>query len=82
MASDGKFLGVIELNDILKPGIKDRINDLHKMNIETVMLTGDDEVTAAYFAREAGIDDLLPTASRRISTTGLSWKRKGKEWWQ
>ncbi|WP_287961162.1 potassium-transporting ATPase subunit KdpB [Acidiplasma sp.] len=59
VASDGKFLGVIELNDILKPGIKDRINDLHKMNIETVMLTGDDEVTAAYFAREAGIDDFI-----------------------
>ncbi len=59
VAENGKFIGVIELNDILKPGIKDRIDDLHKMNIETVMLTGDDEVTAAYFAREAGIDDYI-----------------------
>ncbi len=59
VASDGKFIGVIELNDILKPGIRDRIEDLHKMNINTVMLTGDDEVTAAYFAREAGIDEYI-----------------------
>jgi len=59
VASNGRFIGVIELNDILKPGIKDRINDLHKMNIDTVMLTGDDEVTAAYFAREAGIDEYI-----------------------
>ena len=59
VASDGKFIGVIELNDILKPGIRDRIEDLHKMNISTVMLTGDDEVTAAYFAREAGIDEYI-----------------------
>ncbi len=59
VASAGKFIGVIELNDILKPGIRDRIEDLHKMNIRTVMLTGDDEVTAAYFAREAGIDQYI-----------------------
>ena len=59
VASGGKFIGVIELNDILKPGIRDRIEDLHKMNINTVMLTGDDEVTAAYFAREAGIDEYI-----------------------
>lgn len=59
VASDGRFIGVIELNDMLKPGIKDRINDLHKMNIDTVMLTGDDEVTAAYFAKESGIDEYI-----------------------
>ncbi|AAT42741.1 potassium-transporting ATPase subunit KdpB [Picrophilus oshimae] len=56
---DNKFLGVIELNDTLKPGIRDRIEDLKKMNIKTVMLTGDDEVTAAYFASQAGIDEYI-----------------------
>ncbi len=60
---NGKFLGVIELNDMLKPGIKDRLSALHRMNIKTIMCTGDDEVTASYIARESGIDEFVANAT-------------------
>ncbi len=63
VAKDGTFLGVIELNDMLKPGIKDRINELHKMEIKTVMCTGDDEITAAFMSRESGIDNYVANST-------------------
>ena len=55
-------LGVIELKDIVKGGIRDRFNQLKAMGIRTVMITGDNPLTAAAIAREAGVDDFLAEA--------------------
>ncbi len=60
---DGSFIGVIELNDMLKPGIRERIEELKKMEIKTIMCTGDDEVTAAYMARESGIEHFIANST-------------------
>ena len=59
VVKNGEFSGVIELNDLLKPGIKQRLEGLKKMNIKTIMCTGDDETTAAFIARESGIDEYV-----------------------
>jgi len=56
-------LGVIELKDIVKTGIKDRFGELRRMGIETVMITGDNKITAAAIAAEAGVDDFLAEAT-------------------
>ena len=56
-------LGVIELKDIVKGGIRDRFNQLRSMGIKTVMITGDNPLTAAAIAREAGVDDFLAQAT-------------------
>lgn len=60
---NGEFSGVIELNDMLKPGIKQRLERLKKMNIKTIMCTGDDETTAAYIAHESGIDEYVANST-------------------
>ncbi|WP_277183957.1 potassium-transporting ATPase subunit KdpB [Caballeronia sp. BR00000012568055] len=62
---DGKSraLGVIELKDIVKGGIKERFAELRKMGIKTVMVTGDNRLTAAAIAAEAGVDDFLAEAT-------------------
>lgn len=60
---NGRFLGVIELNDVLKPGIKERLDSLKRMNIKTIMCTGDDEITAQYIARESGIDEYVANST-------------------
>lgn len=56
-------LGVIHLKDIVKGGLKDRFNQLRKMGIKTVMITGDNPLTAAAIAAEAGVDDFLAQAT-------------------
>ena len=62
--SDGKqVLGVVELKDIVKVGIKDRFGELRRMGIKTVMITGDNRLTAAAIAAEAGVDDFLAEAT-------------------
>jgi K+-transporting ATPase ATPase B chain len=58
-----KVLGVIELKDIVKGGIKERFAELRRMGIETVMVTGDNRLTAAAIAAEAGVDDFLAEAT-------------------
>ncbi len=58
-----KVLGVIELKDIVKGGIKERFAELRRMGIKTVMVTGDNRVTAAAIAAEAGVDDFLAEAT-------------------
>ncbi len=58
-----RVLGVIELKDIVKGGIKERFAELRKMGIKTVMVTGDNRVTAAAIAAEAGVDDFLAEAT-------------------
>ncbi len=63
VAVDGRLQGVIELKDIVKPGIRDRFAALRQMGIRTVMITGDNKVTAAAIATEAGVDDFLAQAT-------------------
>jgi len=63
VAKDGKLLGVIYLKDIVKGGIRERFNELRRMGIRTVMITGDNPLTAAAIAAEAGVDDFLAQAT-------------------
>jgi K+-transporting ATPase ATPase B chain len=60
---DGKLLGVIHLKDIVKGGIRERFGELRRMGIRTVMITGDNPMTAAAIAAEAGVDDFLAQAT-------------------
>ncbi|SFT41324.1 potassium-transporting ATPase subunit KdpB [Mesorhizobium sp. YR577] len=60
---DGRPLGVIHLKDIVKGGIKERFTELRRMGIRTVMITGDNPMTAAAIAAEAGVDDFLAQAT-------------------
>ena len=57
-----KVLGVIHLKDIVKGGLKDRFERFRAMGIKTVMITGDNRLTAAAIAREAGVDDFIAEA--------------------
>jgi K+-transporting ATPase ATPase B chain len=63
VAKDGKLLGVIHLKDIIKGGIRERFAELRRMGIRTVMITGDNPMTAAAIAAEAGVDDFLAQAT-------------------
>ena len=63
VSKDGKLLGVIYLKDIVKGGIRDRFATLRRMGIRTVMITGDNPLTAAAIAAEAGVDDFLAQAT-------------------
>jgi len=62
VAENEKVLGVIELQDIIKPGIHERFERLRKMGIKTVMVTGDNPLTAKYIAEKAGVDDFIAEA--------------------
>ncbi|HEY6257571.1 MAG TPA: potassium-transporting ATPase subunit KdpB, partial [Xanthobacteraceae bacterium] len=63
VARDGKLLGIIHLKDIIKGGIRERFAELRRMGIRTVMITGDNPMTAAAIAAEAGVDDFLAQAT-------------------
>jgi len=62
VAENGRALGVIHLKDVVKGGMKERFDQLRAMGIRTVMITGDNPLTAAAIAREAGVDDFLAEA--------------------
>lgn len=63
VAKNHKVLGVIELKDIVKEGVKERFADMRRMGIKTIMITGDNPLTAAAIAAEAGVDDFLAEAT-------------------
>jgi len=63
VAKNSRILGVIYLKDIVKNGVKERFDDLRKMGIKTIMITGDNPMTAAAIAAEAGVDDFLAEAT-------------------
>ena len=63
VAQDGKLLGAIFLKDVVKAGIRERFGELRQMGIRTVMITGDNPLTAAAIAAEAGVDDFLAQAT-------------------
>ena len=67
VAEKAKVLGVVELKDIVKGGIKERFAELRRIGIKTVMITGDNPLTAAAIAAEAGVDDFLAEAHPKRS---------------
>ncbi|MDB6091997.1 MAG: K+-transporting ATPase, subunit [Gammaproteobacteria bacterium] len=70
LVSDGpRVLGIIELKDIVKGGIKERFGELRRMGIKTIMITGDNPLTAAAIAAEAGVDDFLAEATPEAKLT-------------
>ena len=62
VSQDDFIIGVIELQDIIKPGIQERFDRLRKMGVKTVMVTGDNPLTAKYIAEKAGVDDYIAEA--------------------
>lgn len=69
VAKDHRVIGVIHLKDIIKDGVKEKFVDLRKMGIKTIMITGDNPVTAAAIAAEAGVDDFLAEATPETKLT-------------
>jgi len=63
VAKNNRVLGIIELKDVVKEGIKEKFEELRSMGIKTVMITGDNRLTAAAIAAEAGVDDFLAEAT-------------------
>ena len=63
VVDDGRVMGTVELKDIVKGGIKERFAELRRMGIKTIMITGDNKLTAAAIAAEAGVDDFLAEAT-------------------
>ena len=76
VSENGRLLGVVHLKDVVKPGIKERFAELRAMGIRTVMVTGDNPITAAAIASEAGVDDFLAEATPEDK---LAYIRKEQE---
>jgi K+-transporting ATPase ATPase B chain len=80
LVADGKdVLGVIHLKDVVKSGIKARLADLRKMGIKSVMVTGDNPLTAAAIATEAGVDDYIAEATPQIKLDYIRRMQTGGE---
>ena len=77
LAEGNRLLGVIHLKDVVKPGIKERFAALRAMGIRTVMVTGDNPVTAAAIASEAGVDDFLAEATPEDKLDYIRREQKG-----
>ncbi len=78
VARDAEILGVIHLKDIVKHGVKERFEDLRKMGIKTIMITGDNPMTAAAIAAESGVDDFLAEATPESKLAMIrEYQRKG-----
>ncbi|MGA2433164.1 MAG: potassium-transporting ATPase subunit KdpB [Acidimicrobiales bacterium] len=76
--ADGKeILGVIELKDVVKQGIKAKFDEMRKMGIRTVMITGDNPLTAAAIAQEAGVDDFLAEATPEAKMALIKKEQEG-----
>ena len=78
VVKNSQVLGVIHLKDIVKNGVKERFEDLRKMGIKTIMITGDNPMTAAAIAAEAGVDDFLAEATPEAKLASFgSIRQKG-----
>jgi K+-transporting ATPase ATPase B chain len=77
VAEGSKVLGVIRLNDIVKGGIKERFAEMRRMGIKTIMITGDNPLTAAAVAAEAGVDDFLAEATPEAKLKLIREYQKG-----
>jgi K+-transporting ATPase ATPase B chain len=77
VAEGAQVMGVIQLKDIVKGGIRERFAELRRMGIKTVMITGDNPLTAAAIAAEAGVDDFLAQATPEAKLTLIREQQKG-----
>ncbi len=77
VARDRQLLGVIELKDIIKQGLVERFDQLRKMGIRTVMITGDNPLTAAAIAQESGVDDFLAEATPETKMALIKHEQEG-----
>ena len=77
VCQDGIALGVIELQDIIKPGIQERFERLRKMGVKTVMVTGDNPLTAKYIAEKAGVDDFIAEAKPEDKMNYIKQEQSG-----
>lgn len=75
--SNYRVLGVVHLKDVVKPGMKERFEELRRMGIRTVMITGDNAITAEFIAREAGVDDFLAEATPEDKMTLIKREQEG-----
>lgn len=82
VAEGEQVLGIIHLKDIVKGGIKERFKELRAMGIKTVMITGDNPLTAAAIAAEAGVDDFIAQATPESKLDGSGRSRRTAIWWQ
>jgi len=77
VADGGQVLGVIELKDVVKQGIKEKFEEMRQMGIRTVMITGDNPLTAAVIAQEAGVDDYLAEATPEAKMALIRAEQEG-----
>ena len=77
VAFNNEIKGVIELQDIIKPGIQDRFQRLRKMGVKTVMVTGDNPLTAKYIAEKAGVDDFIAEAKPEDKMAYIKREQQG-----
>jgi len=77
VAKNEKIIGVIELQDIIKPGIRERFDRLRKMGVKTVMVTGDNPLTARYIAEKAGVDDFIAEAKPEDKMNYIKKEQQG-----
>ncbi len=77
VSQNGVALGVIELQDIIKPGIQERFERLRKMGVKTVMVTGDNPLTAKFIAEKAGVDDFIAEAKPEDKMNYIKKEQQG-----
>ena len=77
VSENEKVLGVIELQDIIKPGISERFERLRKMGVKTVMVTGDNPLTAKFIAEKAGVDDFIAEAKQEDKMNYIKMEQQG-----
>jgi K+-transporting ATPase ATPase B chain len=77
VSQNENVLGVIELQDIIKPGISERFDRLRKMGVKTVMVTGDNPLTAKYIANKAGVDDFIAEAKPEDKMNYIKHEQNG-----
>jgi K+-transporting ATPase ATPase B chain len=77
VSEGGRAMGVIELQDIIKPGIQERFQRLRKMGVKTVMVTGDNPLTAKYIAEKAGVDDFIAEAKPEDKMNYIKKEQQG-----
>ncbi len=77
VSQNQKVLGVIELQDIIKPGIQERFERLRKMGVKTVMVTGDNPLTAKFIAEKAGVDDFIAEAKPEDKMNYIKKEQQG-----
>ena len=77
VADGGRVLGVIELKDVVKQGIREKFDEMRRMGIRTIMITGDNPLTAAAIAQEAGVDDYLAEATPEAKMALIRSEQEG-----